>query len=79
MKNKINQESSKYTVTLEKVLKSKPFETLRKAAEVGLELDNARHKSRDELAELLFYEQNNLSAFKKMFLEQVEFAMKEYF
>lgn len=28
---------------------------------------------------LLFYEQNNLSAFKKMFLEQVEFAMKEYF
>ena len=53
MKNKTNQESSKYTVTLEKVLKSKPFETLRKAAEVGLELDNARHKSRDELAELL--------------------------
>ena len=29
--------------------------------------------------EVLFYEQNNLSAFKKMFLEQVEFAMKEYF
>lgn len=28
---------------------------------------------------LLFYEQNNLSAFKSMFLEQVEFAMKEYF
>ena len=28
---------------------------------------------------LLFYEQNNLSAFKKMFLEQVEFAMREYF
>ena len=28
---------------------------------------------------LLFYEQNNLRAFKKMFLEQVEFAMKEYF
>ena len=28
---------------------------------------------------LLFYEQNNLAAFKKMFLEQVEFAMKEYF
>ena len=28
---------------------------------------------------LLFYEQNNLSAFKKMFLEQVEFALKEYF
>ena len=26
-----------------------------------------------------FYEQNNLSAFKKMFLEQVEFAMKEHF
>jgi len=28
---------------------------------------------------LLFYEQNNLSAFKKMFLEQVIFAVNEYF
>lgn len=28
---------------------------------------------------LLFYEQNNLSAFKKIFLNQVAFAMKEYF
>ena len=28
---------------------------------------------------LLFYEQNNLSAFKKMFVEQAEFAVKEYF
>lgn len=28
---------------------------------------------------LLFYEQNNLSAFKKMFLEQVAFAVGEYF
>jgi len=28
---------------------------------------------------LLFYEQNNLSAFKKMFLEQVAFAVNEYF
>lgn len=28
---------------------------------------------------LLFYEQNNLSAFKKMFLEQIEFAVTEYF
>lgn len=28
---------------------------------------------------LLFYEQNNLSAFKKMFLEQIEFAVNEYF
>ncbi len=28
---------------------------------------------------LLFYEQNNISAFKKMFLEQVEFANDEYF
>ena len=28
---------------------------------------------------LLFYEQNNVSAFKRIFLEQVEFAMKEYF
>ena len=28
---------------------------------------------------LLFYEQNNLSAFKRMFLEQVKFAVHEYF
>ena len=28
---------------------------------------------------LLFYEQNNISAFKKMFLEQVAFAVGEYF
>jgi len=28
---------------------------------------------------LLFYEQNNLSAFKKIFLEQVAFAVNEYF
>ena len=28
---------------------------------------------------LLFYEQNNLSEFKKIFLNQVAFAMKEYF
>ena len=28
---------------------------------------------------LLFYEQNNLSAFKRLFVEQVEFAVKTYF
>lgn len=28
---------------------------------------------------LLFYEQNNLSAFKRIFLEQVAFSLKEYF
>ncbi len=28
---------------------------------------------------LLFYEQNNISAFKKMFIEQVKFANREYF
>lgn len=28
---------------------------------------------------LLFYEQNNLSAFKRMYLEQVKFALDEYF
>ena len=28
---------------------------------------------------LLFYEQNNLSAFKRMFIEQVDFAVNEYF
>lgn len=30
-------------------------------------------------AMLLFYEQNNLSAFKELFLHQVEFAVKNYF
>ena len=28
---------------------------------------------------LLFYEQNNISAFKRIFIEQAEFAVKEYF
>ena len=28
---------------------------------------------------LIFYEQNNISAFKKIFIEQVEFAVKTYF
>ena len=28
---------------------------------------------------LLFYEQNNLSAFKRLFVEQVEFAVRTYF
>lgn len=28
---------------------------------------------------ILFYEQNNISAFKKLFIEQVEFAVKNYF
>ena len=28
---------------------------------------------------LLFYEQNNLSAFKRLFVERVEFAVKAYF
>ena len=28
---------------------------------------------------LLFYEQNNVSAFKRLFLEQIEFACREYF
>ena len=30
-------------------------------------------------AMLLFYEQNNLSAFKKIFIEQVKFSTKNYF
>lgn len=30
-------------------------------------------------AMLLFYEQNNLSAFKQIFLEQIEFSVKNYF
>lgn len=30
-------------------------------------------------AMLLFYEQNNLSAFKKIFFEQIEFSVKNYF
>ncbi|RLD56879.1 MAG: cell filamentation protein Fic, partial [Bacteroidetes bacterium] len=28
---------------------------------------------------LLFYEQNNITAFKKIFTEQFEFAVKTYF
>ena len=28
---------------------------------------------------LFFYEQNNLSAFKRIFVEQAEFAVHEYF
>ena len=30
-------------------------------------------------AMLLFYEQNNISAFKKIFIEQFEFAVNTYF
>jgi Fic family protein len=30
-------------------------------------------------AMLVFYEQNNISAFKKIFIEQFEFAVKTYF
>ena len=30
-------------------------------------------------AMLIFYEQNNLYAFKQIFIEQFEFAVKEYF
>ncbi|MBR1998782.1 MAG: hypothetical protein IJ993_10245, partial [Akkermansia sp.] len=30
-------------------------------------------------AMLIFYEQNNISAFKKIFMEQFEFAVKSYF
>ena len=46
MSNKTNQESSKHAVTLEKVLKSKPFDALCKAAKVGLGLPNAKQKTR---------------------------------
>ena len=31
------------------------------------------------LETVIFYEQNNLSVFKQMFFEQVEFGMKKYF
>jgi len=30
-------------------------------------------------AMLIFYERNNISAFKKIFMEQFEFAVKTYF
>ena len=30
-------------------------------------------------AMVLFYEQNNISAYKKLFVEQIEFAVKNYF
>ena len=32
-----------------------------------------------KMAILIFYEQNNLYAFKKIFIEQFEFAVREYF
>ncbi len=32
-----------------------------------------------KMAILLFYEKNNISAFKKIFIEQIEFAVKTYF
>lgn len=38
-------------------------------------VDPMRYKK----AMLLFYEQNNLNAFKKIFIEQFEFAVKTYF
>ena len=50
------KQTSDYTVSLENVLKSKPFEALCKAAEVGLGLTHAKQKTRDELAELLSQE-----------------------
>ena len=30
-------------------------------------------------AMLIFYEQNNLYAFKQIFMQQLEFAVREYF
>ncbi len=30
-------------------------------------------------ANLLFYEQNNITAFKKIFIDQFEFAVRTYF
>ena len=38
-------------------------------------IDSVEYKK----AMLLFYEQNNLSVFKKIFIEQFEFAVKTYF
>lgn len=32
-----------------------------------------------KIAMLIFYEQNNISAIKKIFIEQFEFAIKTYF
>jgi len=33
----------------------------------------------DKKAMLLFYEQNNISVFKEIFMEQFRFAVKTYF
>ena len=38
-------------------------------------VDEAEYKK----AVILFYEQNNLSYFKELFIEQFEFAVKNYF
>ncbi len=68
-----------------------PFEdgnkrTGRMISNALLVADNAcplSYRSVDSLdykkAMLLFYEQNNLSAFKDIFIEQIEFAVKNYF
>lgn len=47
------KQTSDYVVSLENVLKSKPFESLCRVAEVGLGISNVKQKTRDELAELL--------------------------
>lgn len=50
---------------------------------IGEEVCPLSYRSVDSIdykkAMLLFYEQNNLSAFKQIFIEQIEFSVKNYF
>ena len=39
----------------------------------------AEAKTKEEAVMLIFYEQNNLYAFKQIFISQYEFAVREYF
>ena len=40
---------------------------------------SSREEIRVGITMLIFYEQNNLHAFKQIFISQYEFAVKEYF
>jgi hypothetical protein len=51
---------------------------IREALEYTCQLINGKENV-FEKAMLMFYEQNNIAAFKQIFIEQYEFAVKNYF
>ena len=89
--NKFNDPFAKALAAVAMISYIQPFEDGNKRT--GRILGNAillahdvcplSYRSVDELeykkAILLFYEQNNLSYFKKLFMEQYEFAVNTYF